>query len=132
MAERDWNAAEVCRRIPGMQNSFLSRILRSQQEFISKADLVKITNCFAVNAEGHKTPLDSAKIVRAHCMDECIGAGSEYVKVSIDQRGKPVDIEGTLSLVGEKALRFIRAACQGDEKFEALIVATARAYGMKH
>ncbi|MDB6108306.1 MAG: hypothetical protein JWR69_56 [Pedosphaera sp.] len=132
MAERNWKAADICRQIPGMHNSFMSRILRSQQEFISKKDLISIADCFAKDAQGHATTLDSAKIVMAHCMDERVGPGAEFVKITLEQHGKHIDVDSALPPDGEKACRFIRATCHGDSKFEAMIIAMARAFGMKH
>lgn len=79
MQRRNLVAADVHRMKPSLLNSFLSRILRGEQTSVSRKRLAMLAQCFP------KT--DAAKIIAAHCMDECQGPGADLIQIRV--KGAP-------------------------------------------
>jgi transcriptional regulator with XRE-family HTH domain len=131
LEKRGWPAAEISRKT-GLQQSWLSRIIRGQQTSTEHDDFIAVLRCFGKDERGHPTPADQAQIIAARLMDHRIGPGAELVKVSVQSESgsasRPVKTP-KISPEEDRALEFLRLSPYRD-KIRPMIIILAKTFGM--
>lgn len=126
MDQRGMRAVDINRMKPALLNSFLSRIVRGDQKYLSQESLSDLADCFSTH-EGLATPEDAASLIAAHLRDGCVGPGADLVKIKVARNGKhkaPSRIDQTLD--------YIRQRVVTDAKMQALVDSLAELMGMPH
>ena len=129
LAKRGWKAADIS-RTTGLQQSWISRIIRGQQTYTEHEDFIAIVKCFGEDDRGNATPSDQAEIVAARAMDHVVGPGAELVKVSV-QSGTIKHPVKTPKVCPEaqRALEFLKLS-PDREKIDPIVISVAKALGL--
>jgi len=119
----------------GVSSSEINRMFSGAQQFVNDEDFAAILGAISPNLR------ERGEIVAERCRDVCNGPGSELVVITVKgERGEgkkekdPVIVEGSktkLSHEHERALAFIRSQIPLNPALGDMIIAHARALGLK-
>jgi transcriptional regulator with XRE-family HTH domain len=114
--------SEIAKRA-GISAAQFSKWKRGEQTSISKEDFSNL--CYAFSDD----ELIHADLLRAHLLDECVGPGSEIIRIEVDGGASLKDEPKQLTDL-ERAFQFLRAEVPRNEALRGMLIQLANSLGM--